>query len=162
MPVSRDIARMYRMPRKVVGELAAMGPREDRAIAWLMIGCFVFFLAQLPVLQRAAVMEGSDFQQTVIYGFFVWLMLVPLVFYLIAFIAFGITRALRKGATQYGARLAVFWGWLAATPVALFWGLLVGFNGQDHPGTAIVGGLWLAVLMWFWIAGLIETSKEAK
>jgi hypothetical protein len=161
MPVSRDIVRMYRGPRKVVGELAAMGPREDRAIAWLMIGCFVFFLAQLPVLQRAAVLEGNDFQQTVIYAFFVWLMLMPLVFYLIAFIAFGVTRIFRQGATNYGARLAVFWGWLAATPVALLWGLMVGLNGRDTDGTFLVEALWFAVLLWFWVAGLIETSKEA-
>ena len=159
MPVSRDIVAMYRRPRRVVADLYAMGQREDRAVAWLMIGCFIFFLSQLPVLQRAAVLEGSDFQQTVIYAFFIWLMAVPLIFYLIAFIAFGLTRAVRKGATPYGARLAIFWGWLASTPVALFYGLLAGLNGAEPLGTQVIGGLWLAVLLWFWIAGLIETSR---
>jgi len=159
MPVSRDIGRMYRHPRRVVGELASMGQREDRAIAWLMIGCFVFFLAQLPVMQRSAVLDEADFQQSVVYGFFVWLMIAPLIFYGIAFLAYLVTRALRSTATVYGARLAVFWGWLAATPVALFYGLLVGFNGADQIGTQIIGALWLAVLIWFWISGLVETSK---
>jgi hypothetical protein len=159
MPVSQDILRTYRAPRRVMGELYAMGPREDRAIAWLMIGCFIVFVSYLPALQRSAVLEGANFQRDMVYGFISWLTLWPLGFYALAFILFGVTRMLRPVATAYGARLAVFWGWLAATPLALFYGLLVGFNGLDHPGTVLVGAIWLAALIWFWINGLIETSK---
>jgi len=161
MPVSRDIARTYRGPRAVVRDLYAMGPREDRAIAWLMIGCFLVFLSRLPALQRTAVETGADFQRDAIYAFFALMMIAPLLFYTIAFVFFALTRALRKGATPYGARLAIFWGWLSATPLALFYGLLVGFNGLDHPGTTVVGAIWFIVLIWFWLAGLIETSKES-
>lgn len=160
MPVSRDIVAMYRRPRKVVRGLADMGVREDRAIAWLMIGCFLVFLSRLPALQRNAVQTGSDFQQDTIYAFFAMMMIAPLIFYLIAFIAFLVTKVLRPASYAYGARLSVFWGWLSAAPVALFYGLLVGFNGLDHPGTVAIGALWLAVLIWFWGAGLIETSKD--
>ncbi|WP_044043986.1 hypothetical protein [Octadecabacter antarcticus] len=160
MPVSRDIMRMYRAPRRVTRALYAMGPREDRAIMWLMIGCFLVFLSRLPALQRMAVETGTDFQRDTVYAFFSLLFIAPLLFYAIAFILYGVTRLLRPAATVYGARLAVFWGWLAATPLALFYGLLVGFNGLDHPGTALVGALWLAALIWFWINGLIETSKK--
>lgn len=159
MPVSRDIAQMYRRPRHVVRSLFAMGPREDRAIAWLMIGCFLVFLSRLPALQRAAVQEGNNFQQDTIYAFFALMMIAPLMFYLIAVILYLVTRALRPAADAYGARLAVFWGWLAAAPLALFYGLLVGFNGLEHPGTTLVGGLWLIAILWFWISGLAETSK---
>ena len=159
MPVSQDILRTYRAPRRMMGELYAMGPREDRAIAWLMIGCFLMFISRLPALQRNAVGTGTDFQQDTIYAFFSWLILAPLLFYGIALILFGVTRAVRPATTAYGARLAVFWGWLAATPLALFYGLLVGFNGLNHPGTVLVGAIWLAALIWFWINGLIETSK---
>jgi len=160
MPVSRDIVAMYRGPRKVVRGLADMGVREDRAIAWLMIGCFLAVLARLPGLQRQAVQTGSDFQQDVIYTVFAMVMVAPLLFYGIAFILFLITKMLRPGITAFGARLAVFWGWLAAAPLALFYGLLAGFNGVEHPGTAAIGALWSVVLLWFWISGLIETSKE--
>lgn len=159
MPVSRDIAQMYRRPRAVVRGLYDMGPREDRAIAWLMIGCFLVFISRLPALQRAAVNGGSNFQQDTIYAFFALLMIAPLLFYVLAAVLFLITKIFRPAATAFGARLAVFWGWLAATPVALFYGLLVGFNGLDHPGTILIGALWLAVLLWFWISGLAETSK---
>ncbi|WP_375281622.1 hypothetical protein [Pseudooctadecabacter sp.] len=160
MPVSRDIARTYRGPRRVVRELLSMGPREDRAIAWLMIGCFLVFLSRLPALQRAAIETGSDFQRDVIYAFFAMMMIAPLMFYVIAFVFFLIIKLARSAATPYGARLAIFWGWLSAAPLALFYGLLVGFNGLDHPGTTLVGALWFIVLIWFWLAGLFEMSKE--
>jgi len=116
-------------------------------------------VSYLPALQRSAVLEGANFQRDMIYGFMSWLTLWPLGFYALALVAFGITYAVRKNATAYGARLALFWGWLAATPLALLYGLLVGFNGADHPGTVMIGAVWLAVLAWFWISGLIETSK---
>jgi hypothetical protein len=159
MPVSRDIAQMYSRPRAVVRGLYAMGPREDRAIAWLMIGCFLVFISRLPALQRAAMNTESNFQQDTIYAFFALLMIAPLLFYLMAAIFFLMTKVVRPNVTAYGARLAVFWGWLAATPVALFYGLLVGFNGLDHPGTVLIGAVWLVVLLWFWISGLAEVSK---
>ena len=159
MPVSRDILRTYSAPRHVTRALYEMGPREDRAIMWLMSGCFLMFISGLPALQRAAVETGTNFQKSTIYSFFLLLTVAPLIFYAIAFILFGVTRLLRPSATVYGARLAVFWGWLAATPLALFYGLLVGFNGLDHPGTTLVGWIWLAAVIWFWINGLIETSK---
>jgi hypothetical protein len=159
MPVSRDIAQMYRRPRAVVRGLYAMGPREDRAIAWLMIGCFLVFISRLPALQRAAMNTESNFQQDTIYAFFALLMIAPLLFYLMAAIFFLMTKVVRPNVTAYGARLAVFWGWLAATPVALFYGLLVGFNGLDHPGTVLIGAVWLVVLLLFWISGLAEVSK---
>lgn len=160
MPVSRDITQMYRRPRTVVRGLYDMGQREDRAIAWLMIGCFMVFISRLPALQRGAVNEGTNFQQDTIYAFFALMMIAPLAFYLIAAVMFLITKAMRPAVTAYGARLAVFWGWLASTPLALFYGLLVGFNGIEHPGTQAIGAVWLAVLLWFWISGLAETSKE--
>ncbi|SLN17165.1 hypothetical protein [Pseudooctadecabacter jejudonensis] len=159
MPVSRDIARTYRGPRAVVRDLYAMGVREDRAIAWLMIGCLLVFLSRLPALQRAAIQTGSDFQRDAIYAFFAMMMIAPLLFYAIALVFYIVTRIVRPHATAYGARLAIFWGWLAASPLALFYGLLVGFNGLDHPGTTLVGALWFVALIWFWVSGLIETSK---
>lgn len=159
MPVSSDIVRTYRGPRRVVRDLLAMGPREDRAIMWLMFGCLVVLLSRLPALQREAILGQGDFQRDVTYALFGLLMIAPLLFYVIAWFLFVITRIFRRGATNYGARLAVFWGWLAASPLALFYGLLVGFNGVDHPGTVAIGVLWLAVLFWFWISGLAETSK---
>ena len=160
MPVSQDIVRTYRGPRRVVRDLLAMGQREDRAIAWLMIGCFIFFLARLPGLQRFAVLEGSDFQRDVIYAFFALLMIAPLLFYAVAGIAYLVMRVAGRPITPYGARVAIFWGWLASTPLALFYGLLAGFNGLEHQGTVAIGFIWTAVLAWFWVAGLLEAGSK--
>ena len=167
MPVSRDILQMYRRPRHVVRALYAMGPREDRAIAWLMIGCLLYFVSLLPITQRDIVQNGTSsvmpgvetIQQAITTQLFGALMVLPLMFYLFAGIAWGITRLVRPGATAYGARLAVFWGWLASMPLALFFGLLVGLNGADEAGTQLIGIVWIGVLLWFWISGLAETSK---
>lgn len=162
MPVSRDIASMYRRPRAIVRGLLDMGVREDRAIAWLMIGCFLLFLARLPALQRNAVLRGSDFQQDAIYSFFALMMIAPLLFYGLAFLIWLVTKIMRPSITAFSVRLVVFWGWLSAAPLALFYGLLVGFNGAEHPGSIAIGVIWLIVLLLFWISGLIEASKDGK
>ena len=159
MPVTQDIVRTYRGPRRVVGDLLTMGQREDRAIAWLMIGCFVFFLARLPGLQRLAVLEGGDFQRDTIYAFFALMMIAPLLFYAVAGIAYLVMRVAGRTITPYGARVAIFWGWLASTPLALLYGMLAGFNGLEHSGTVLVGYIWTGFVAWFWVAGLLEASK---
>lgn len=160
MPVTTDIARTYRGPRRVVRDLLAMGQREDRAIMWLMIGCFVVFISRLPALQRDAVLTGSDFARDAAYAFFGLMMLAPLIFYVLAVLGQGVARVLGGAPGSYGARVALFWAWLAASPLALFYGLLVGFNGAEAPATALVGALWLVALLVFWGFGLVEASKR--
>lgn len=160
MPITTDIVRTYRGPRRVVRDILAMGPREDRAIMWLMAGCFVVFISRLPALQRAEVMGEGEFTRDAAYAFMGLMTMAPLIFYVLAALAQGIARLLGGRPTGYGARVALFWAWLASTPVALFYGLLVGLNGEDVPGTQLVGGLWLFVWLWFWIMGLIEASRR--
>lgn len=159
MPVTRDILQTYRRPRQVVRRLYDMGTREDLAIIWLMVGCLLAAVAGMPGAQRDVVLNGGDIQQRILYLLFSSILVLPLCFYLLSGIAFGITRLFRPAATGYGARVALFWGWLALTPLMLFYGLLVGLNGPDHSGTVLVQWVGIAVALWFWISGLIETSK---
>lgn len=161
MPVSSDIVRTYRGPRRVVRDLLSMGQREDRAIMWLMFGCLIVFISRLPALQREAVMAEGDFTRDAAYAFFGLMMLAPLLFYALAFVGRGIAYLLRGRPSGYGSRVALFWAWLAVTPVALFYGLLVGLNGPDAPATQAIGGIWLLVWLLFWVFGLIEASKGA-
>lgn len=161
MPVSSDIVRTYRGPRRVVRDLLSMGQREDRAIMWLMFGCLIVFISRLPALQREAVMAGGDFTRDAAYAFFGLMMLAPLLFYGLALAGRGIAYLLGGRPSGYGARVALFWAWLAATPVALFYGLLVGLNGSDAPATQLIGGVWFLVLLVFWGLGLAEASKRA-
>jgi len=125
MPVSSDIVRTYRGPRRVVRDLLSMGQREDRAIMWLMFGCLIVFISRLPALQREAVMAEGDFTRDAAYAFFGLMMLAPLLFYALAFVGRGIAYLLRGRPSGYGSRVALFW---------------LGLAGRD-PGGAV---LWVA------------------
>ena len=160
MPVTTDIVRMYRGPRRVVRDLLAMGQREDRAIMWLMIGCLIVFLSRLPALQREAVLGQGDFSRDAAYAFFGLMMIAPLMFYGLAAVGRGIAHVAGGRPSGYGARLALFWAWLAATPLILFYGLLVGMNGAAAAGTQAIGLVWVAVFAVFWVQGLREASEN--
>jgi hypothetical protein len=159
MPVSTDILRTYRGPRRVVRGLLDTGPREDRAIMWLMTGCLLAFVSSLPGLQRKAVLADGDFTRDATYTFFALMMVAPLMFYLLAFLGRAGAYVLGGRPGGYGARVALFWSWLAAAPLLLFYGLLAGLNEAAAPATRVIGGLWLLVLLTFWISGLVEASK---
>jgi len=87
------------------------------------------------------------------------MMVAPLMFYLLAFLGRVAAYLLGGRPGGYGARVALFWAWLAAAPLALFYGLLSGLNGAAAPATQGIGGLWLLILLLFWISGLVEASK---
>ncbi|MER3352422.1 MAG: hypothetical protein RLQ73_00450, partial [Hoeflea sp. D1-CHI-28] len=57
----------------------------------------------------------------------------------------------------YGSRLALFWAFLAASPLLLLYGLVAGFIG---PGAGLtgVGVGWVAVFLWFWLSNLREAE----
>ena len=160
MPITSDILRTYRGPRRVVRDLLARGQREDRAIMWLMAGCLIVFLSRLPALQRAAVLGQGDFTQDAAYAFLGLMMIAPLMFYGLAALGQGIARLFGGRPTGYGARLALFWAWLAATPVILLYGLLVGLNGAAEMGTQAVGLLWVVAFVVFWVQGLREAGRS--
>ncbi len=160
MAVSTDILRTWRGPRAVVGDLLAQGPREDRALVYLMAGLLIVFVSRLPALQRDAVLGGGDFTRDAAYAFFGLVMVAPLLFFLLAEIGRLLARAAGLAVPGYGGRLALFWAWLAAAPASLLYGLLVGFNGVSEPGTRIVGALWLLAFLWFWTQGLREAGAR--
>ncbi len=59
--------------------------------------------------------------------------------------------------TGYGARIALFWAFLAAAPVLLLHGLVAGFIGPGA-GMTIIGVIWCGVFLWFWLSGLREAG----
>ena len=159
MAVSRDMFRTWRHPRVVMRELLAAGQREDRALAFLMAGCLITFVAQWPRLAREAYLTGEDFTKVMSYDLLAWIFMWPLMFYGIAALVHLIAKAFRGKGTFYTARLSLFWTLLATTPVMLFYGLLRGLNG-DVTATQIVGGVWLIGFLAIWIATLIEAEKD--
>lgn len=167
MAISTDIFRTWRGPRAVMRDLLDRGAREDRALAIVMGACFLMFLAQLPLLARLATLSAEAAEldpalpvldQSQLFGtaFVSWMMIAPLALYVVAWIGYLVLRVFRVSVTGYGVRLALFWSFLAATPLALLLGLLQGLNGPG-PGTQLVGGLWIAALSWFWV----QTTRES-
>jgi hypothetical protein len=157
MPVTSDIAATYKGPRRVFRRLLQMGPREDRALAILMAGCAVMFIAQMPRLARQAHLKGEELNPLLGGTLLAWVFIAPLMLYALAFISHLLARAIGGKGSGFGARLALFWALLAASPVVLLHGLAAGFIG---PGIQldIVGLSWCGLFLWFWLAGLAEAG----
>lgn len=160
MGVVADIGRSLRHgPRAVVREQLAQGPNEARAFAFLMIGCALVFVAQWPRLMRTAQLEGDDFTRLAAYAMLGWLMIWPLAFYLVAGLTHAVSRALGGQGTAFAARLAMFWSWLAASPLGLLTGVLAGFTGASAV-TNLAGLLWIAVFAAFWWQAQREAARR--
>lgn len=150
MGVVADIGRTWmRGPRDVVRAHLAQGPQEARALAFLMLGCALAFLAQWPRLAREAHLEGAEFERLLAYALVGWLMAWPLLFYLAAWIGHGVSRALGGRGSSGDARMALFWSWLAASPMGLLTGALAGLTGASL-ATNAAGVAWIAVVAGFW------------
>ena len=165
MSISNDVFRAWVRPRAVMRRLLDAGERENRALAILMAGCLLIFVAQWPRLVRLsegidlpAGAEVQELSQLIAYSLVSWLIVWPLIFYIAAGITRILTRVVRGKGTGYGARLAMFWAVLASTPAALLYGLLAGFNGETL-GTQAVGAVWLVGFVWIWVQSLRESES---
>ncbi len=153
MALVTDIVATYRGPGRVVGRLLAAPMNEGRALALLMGGCVVLFIARWPALARQAHLQDDDLQMLLGSSLFATVFMLPLLFYGLAFLGHLIARALGGQGSAYGARVALFWALLASSPLILLNGLVAGFIGPGVQLT-IVGVLWTVVFAWFWIAGM--------
>lgn len=158
MSVMRDIVATYRGPRAVFARRLPGGPREDRALALVMAACVVTFVAQWPKLSRQAHLEQQELNPLLGSQLFLWIFIMPLVFYVISIVIQMVMRLLGKAITGYQSRIALFWSLLAVAPIVLFRGLVGGFIG---PGTVydVVGLLGFTLFFWFWYAGLSTARK---
>lgn len=152
MAATRDIVATYRGPGKVMRRILGRGAREDRALVYLMLGCLMVFVAQTPRLAREAFETGQELNALLGATLMAWIFIMPLVLYALAAISGWIAQLVGFGITSYGARIALFWALLATCPIMLLWGLTAGFVG---PGIEmnIVGVIWCAAFLWFWVGG---------
>jgi len=158
MSIARNIAATYRGPGRVMSQLLSMGPREDRALAYLMGACALMFIAQLPRLSREAHLTGADLNMLMGGALMGLIFLAPLMFYAIAWLSHVIARVFGGKGTFYTARMALFWALLASTPVLLLHGLVAGFVGPG-PQLQLVGLIWCGVFLWFWGSGLLRAER---
>jgi hypothetical protein len=159
VPVSTDIVRTYRAPRRVVREKLANGAREDRALATLMGGCFLVFVSQWPLLSRQAYLDPSIPLDARMGGaLMAWLFIAPVAAYVMAAASHLLAKVFGGRGTWFGARLALFWALLAASPLWLLNGLVAGFIGPG-PALNLVGVIAAGAFVVFWGAGLWEAER---
>lgn len=165
MPVTNDIVRTWRRPRKVVRDLLDQGRREDRAIVYLMVSCFLIFVAQWPRLRRVA--EGFEpspwppevnFEGMMTYTFFTAVVVLPLLMYGVAGLSHIVAKVFGGKGSWYGARLALFWTLLATSPMILFYGLVRGLIGAGTQAFLVgaIGGL---AFLFIWVQALREAES---
>lgn len=160
MSVTRDIAATYRGPGKVIRGLLGAGAREDRALAILMSGCAVAFVAQWPRLAREAHLSGEALNTLLAGSLMGLLIFLPLVLFALAFFVQIVFVAVpRAELSGFGSRMALFWAFLAASPLMLLHGLTAGFVGKGIE-LSIVGLIWFVVFIWFWIAGAFAAARS--
>ena len=153
MSLSREIVATYRGPGAVMRRLLAQGPREDRALMFVMAACAMFFVAQMPALARQAHLEGSELNPLMGASLLACMVILPLALYVLAALSHLVAKLFRGRGTGYGARLALFWALVAASPLLLLNGLVAGFVGQGVQ-LSLVGLLWFLVFLWFWVSSL--------
>jgi hypothetical protein len=161
MAITQNISATYWGPGRVIRRLLDMGQREDRALAYLMAGCLMMFVASMPKLAREAHFSGEDLNMKMGGALLACLFYVPLLLYGLAALSHLVAKLFRGQGTHYGARLALFWALLASSPLILMNGLVAGFIG---PGIQlqVVGMLWFGVFSWFWIGGLITAERASR
>ena len=152
MAVVNDIAANYLHPRRVFSTILTGKISEGRALAMLFAGCSVAFIGQWPRLARYAHFENIDVYPLLGGALMAWILIAPLLLYVIAYISHFVFIFTKRG-EPYGARLALFWAFLASSPLMLLNGLTAGFVGSGR-ALDMVGLIWCGVFLWFWIVNL--------
>lgn len=158
MSVMADILATYRGPVPVLRRRLSGGAREDRALAVLMAGCVLLFVAQWPRLSRQAYLSGEEVQMLIGGSLLGLVFILPLLLYALAALVHLVARLLGGQASPYAARMALFWALLASAPVFLLNGLTQGFVGEGLQ-SQVTGAIALGVFVWFWGAGLIAVER---
>ena len=152
MALVPDIARTYRSPVAVQAGKIATG-REDLALMYLMIACFLIFVGQWPAQQRVAMATGVELQPLIGASLMAWVFVAPVLLYVIALLVAWGTRIAGRGIGGFAARMTLFWALLAAVPLWLLFGLTQGMVGPG-PALSAVGLVAFAAFALFWAAGL--------
>lgn len=161
MAVTDDIFATYRGPARVARRLLAGERQEGRALAYLLAGLILAFIALWPVFSRQEVLgggEGPPMVQRMVAGGLGVLALIP-VFYALAALSRLAAGAFGGRGSFFAARIVLFWALLATGPLMLLSGLVAGLVGPG-PGLSALNLATFAAFLWFWLAGLRVAEGE--
>lgn len=166
MAVTTEILRSYRAPRAVMRGLLASASRDDRpearALVYLLLGCFIIFVAQLPglwVLDMPAT-DAPPREALVAITLFGWMFVWPLLFYLLAALSHLAARLFGGQGSYARARLALFWSVLAVAPLMLVRGVIEAMGGQG-PALAAADSLIALAFCALWALSLLEAEAPS-
>ena len=154
MAVTSDIVATYRGPGKVMSGLLAQGRNEVRVLMFALMSGLLIFVALSPYQARTAHLDPEGpLAVRQYWSAFFWIFIMPFLLYLLAAVVWAISRVAGLGISGFASRLTLVWSLLASAPILLLMGLTLGFIG---PGlqAQIIGALWAAVFLWFWLSGL--------
>ncbi|PTW51774.1 YIP1 family protein [Rhodovulum kholense] len=158
MAVTTEIVATWRGPRAALRRQLRMGPREDRALIYLMIACFLIFIGQWPRLAREAYMTPEVPLEALLgAALFGWMALAPLFFYGLAALSHLVARAVGGKGSWFTARLALFWTLLCVSPLWLLQGLVAGFIGAG-PALTLVSTVLAVAFLAIWLLSLVEAE----
>lgn len=160
MSLVRDIWQTWRAPRREMRLRLGRGVREDRALATLLAAAGGLFLAQWPILMRAAHFDPSVPLDARLGGALLGgVFILPLIAYVVAAASHLVARQFGGRGAGYGARLALFWALLSVCPLMLIQGLIAGYVGPGAFLNAVQIGVGLA-FVWLWLTLLAEAEKD--
>ena len=119
----------YASPRTATRSRMALVRNEGQAFAYLLLGCAISFLAQIPYLARADLLDYSNhsFVSLAAGRLLGLLVFAPLLFYAVAALSGIVLRMIKGRPCWFKMRVALFWAVLAASPAVLIQGVLRGF-----------------------------------
>ena len=160
MSISTDIGKSWFAHRKVVRGHLARGQSEPFIFTFLFVFLLLAFVARYPGAARMAIDDPATPLAPQLLGIAMGLVVTIPFFYALAALSHLIARALGGKSTWFGARLALFWSLVAASPLVLLQGLVSGLIGEGVQNT-LVGGAALLAFLVFWALALAEINSIA-
>lgn len=158
MAVVSDIVQSWLSPRLVMAQHLQRHPTEGFAFSVLIAFLLLAFVAQWPVLSRAAYLQPeAGLTQRMVAAGLALLASIPL-WYGLAGLSHLVAQRLGGKGGYLGARLALFWALLSVAPLMLLHGLLSGFAGPGALATG-AGIIILCGFSYLWLNMLITAES---
>ena len=159
MSITSDIVESWRRPRVVVRRLLGQARSEPFAFSLLVTGLILLFVSLAPFLAREAYFQPEQpLAQRLLAAGLAMSATVPL-WYLLAAFSHLVARVLGGRGSFYGARIALFWAVVAASPAQLVFGMVRGMRGGGGASDGI-GLIAAATFLVLWVIMLHEAERE--